>query len=425
MKPAISNSKLSPSNGSLPTSRGLAWSCATALLVVCATFFVGCEGGGGIDTKTGEGGTGSPVPSDLGSSSGPVTGVTPLGVAGTSLDTANVNALLNAAGTRPATELRLGMTVDASADLVAGTVQGKAKIIVAQSVVRGPITTVDAAAQRVTAVGIVVQVDQNTILENFSSLAGLKPSDRIEVYGLQQAKAGRIQATRVILLKDSTAANIVEVLGIATDTTSTTAIVNGVSVTITSAQVALPNGVALSAPLPPNTVIAANTRVRIVGTIDSAGNIAATQIIAGLSPTRELNAVVSIDGIVGITTPPVVGMVQIGDDKIDISGLPAATAATIAPGIRVQIRGRKQDTFVRSTEGRAFANTERVEYRVEGVITDFASAASFKVAGETISALTATFPNGATADLTVGKKVRIKGVAGAGVINATEVTLLP
>jgi Domain of unknown function (DUF5666) len=391
--------------------------------IVLIIILTGCDGGG--DAKVGNGGSGSPVPSDAAASSGPVTGVSPLGVAGTSLDTTNVNALLNAAGTRPSTELRLGMTVDASADLFTGTAQGKAKIIVAQSAVRGPVSAIDSAAQRVTAVGIVTQLDQNTILENFSSLAGLKPGDRIEVYGLQQAKAGRIQATRVTLLKDAATADTVEVLGIATDTTSTTSIVNGVSVTTTSAQVVLPNGVALSAPLPPNTVIAANTRVRIVGTLNSAGNIAATQIIAGLSPTRDVGAIVSIDGIVGIMNPPVAGMVQIGEDKIDISGLPAATAATIAPGFRVQIRGRKQDTFVRATEGRAFANTERFEYRVEGVITDFTSVASFKVAGETISAMTATFVGGATADLGIGKKVRIKGVAGAGVIEATEVTLLP
>jgi Domain of unknown function (DUF5666) len=423
MKSTISNIKLSPLNGSVSSARGAAWSITTALLIASATLFAGCEGGG-IDTKTGEGGNGNPVPSDAAASSGPVTGVSPLGVAGTSLDAANVNALLNAAGSRPSTELRLGMTVDASADLFTGTTQGKAKIIVAQSAVRGPVSAIDSAAQRVTAVGIVTQLDQNTILENFPSLTALKLGDRIEVYGLQQAKAGRIQATRVTLLKDA-ATDTVEVLGIATDTTSTTSIVNGVSVTTTSAQVVLPNGVALSAPLPPNTVVAANTRVRIVGTLNSAGNITATQIIAGLSPTRDVGAIVSIDGIVGIMNPPVAGMVQIGEDKIDISGLPVATAATIAPGFRVQIRGRKQDTFVRATEGRAFANTERFEYRVEGVITDFTSAASFKVAGETISALTATFTNGATADLGVGKKVRIKGVAGAGVIEATEVTLLP
>ena len=418
MGSTISNVKLTDS---LPNTKGLVWSCATALLLASAALFAGCEGG--IDTKTGEGGTGSPVASDAASSSGPVTAIASLGVAGTSLDTTDTKALVNAAGTRPATDIRLGMTVDASADLVAGTTKGKATKLVAQSAVRGPVAAVDLALLRVTTVGVVAQIDQNTIFENFATLSELTPNKKIEIYGLQQTRVGRITATRVILLNDGEP-DTVEVLGTATNTTSTTIVVNGANVSTTQAQVILPNGVALSAPLPPNTVVAANARVRIVGKLDSNGNITASQIIAGLSPTREVNAIVSIDGIVSITTPAVPDMIQIGEDKIDLSALPAAAIAQINPGIRVQIRGRKLDNVVRATEGRAFAIAERVEYRVEGVITDFTSIAAFKVAGEAISATTANFISGGTADLSVGKKVRIRGIAGAGGIQATEVAII-
>ena len=394
-----------------------------ALFTTLILFLCGCEGG--IDTKTGSGGSGSPVPSDAASSSGPVTGVAALGVAGTSLDTTGTKALVNTEGTRPSTDIRLGMTVDAAADLFAGTTQGKATKLVAQSAVRGPVSAVDLSLMRVTTVGVVAQIDQNTILENFAALSELTLNKQIEIYGLQQTTVGRITATRVILMDDTTTLDTVEVLGTATNTTSTTVVVNGANVTTTQAQVILPNGVALSAPLPANTVVAANARVRIVGKLDKAGNIIASQIIAGLSPTREANSIVSIDGIVSISSPAVSNMIQIGEDKIDLSGLPPSTIAQISPGIRVQIRGRKQDTVVRATEGRAFANAERVEYRVEGVITEFSSVVLFKVAGETVSANTANFTTGTTADLGVGKKVRIKGVAGAGVIEATEVALLP
>ena len=424
MKSTISNIKMTYS---LPTARGLVWVSTTALLLAITTLFVGCEVGG-VDTKTGQGGNGSPVSSDAASSSGPVTGVTSLGVAGTSLDTTDTKALVNTAGTRPSTDIRLGMTVDASADLVAGTTKGKATKLVAQSAVRGPVSAVDLALARITAVGVVAQIDQNTIFENFAALSNLTLDSPIEIYGLQQTKVGRITATRVILLtsaqNNTTNLDTVEVLGTATNTTSTTVVVNGANVTTTQAQVILPNGVALSAPLPPNTVVAANARVRIVGKLDSSGNIIASQIIAGLSPTREANAIVSIDGIVSISTPAVPNMIQIGEDKIDLSTLPPSTIAQISPGVRVQIRGRKLDTVVRATEGRVFANAERVEYRVEGVITELSSVASFKVAGETISAMTANFTSGSTADLNVGTKVRIKGVAGAGVIEATEVALV-
>ena len=397
-------------------------SALAAGVFLCSILLSACEVGD-PESKTGTNGTGSPVASDAASSSGPVTAVASLGVAGTSLDTTDTKALVNTAGTRPSTDIRLGMTVDASADLVAGTTKGKATKLVAQSAVRGPVAAFDLALMRVTTVGVVAQIDQNTIFENFAALSELTLNKKIEIYGLQQTTVGRITATRVILL-NAGEPDTVEVLGTATNTTSTTVVVNGANVTTTQAQVILPNGVALSAPLPPNTVVAANARVRIVGKLDSSGNIIASQIIAGLSPTREVNAIVSIDGIVSITTPAVPNMIQIGEDKIDLSALPAANIAQINPGIRVQIRGRKLDNVVRATEGRAFAIAERIEYRVEGVITDFTSIASFKVAGEAISANTANFTGGGTADLSVGKKVRIRGVAGAGVIQATEVAII-
>lgn len=379
---------------------------------------------GGADAKVGNGGSGSPIAPDAASSSGPVTAVASLGVAGTSLDTTDAKALVNTTGTRPSTDIRLGMTVDASAELVAGTTKGRATKLVAQSAVRGPVAALDLAQMRVTTVGVVAQIDQNTIFENFSALSELTPNKKVEIYGLQQTAVGRITATRVILLSASEP-DTVEVLGTATNTTSTTVVVNGARVTTTQAQVILPNGVALSAPLPPNTVVATNARVRVVGKLDNSGNIIASQIIAGLSPTREVNAIVSIDGIVSISTLAVPNIIQIGEDKIDLSALPSSTVAQINPGIRVQIRGRKQDSVVRATEGRVFANAERVEYRVEGVVTDFTSIALFKVAGETFSAMTANFTGGGTADLAVGKKVRIKGVAGAGGIRATEVAFVP
>jgi Domain of unknown function (DUF5666) len=293
--------------------------CTAAILI--AISLIGCDGG--IDTKTGSNGTGSPVPSSAASSSGPVTGVASLGVAGTSLDTTGTKALVNTAGTRPSTDIRLGMTVDASGDLFAGTTQGKATKLVAQSAVRGPVSAIDMSLMRVTTVGVVAQIDQNTIFENFAALSELTLNKRIEIYGLQQTTVGRITATRIILLTDTqnnaTDSDTVEVLGTATNTTSTTVVVNGANVTTTQAQVILPNGVALSAPLPPNTVVAANARVRIVGKLDNTGKIIASQIIAGLSPTREVNAIVSIDGIVSISTPAVPNMIQIGEDKIDLS----------------------------------------------------------------------------------------------------------
>jgi Domain of unknown function (DUF5666) len=382
----------------------------------------GC-GAGDPETKGGTGGTGmSAPPIESVAASGPVTGLGPMGVAGTSLDTTNANVLLNASGTRPATELRLGMVVDTTGNLGAGSNAGNAQNIVAQSTVRGPIQSIDLVEKRVTAVGITVQLDQNTILENFTAISALQPGARIEVYGLAQDLTGRVQATRIIYHPNAAANEPVELLGTATSTSAGNIQIGGAAVATTQAQVVLVNGVSLGVPLPANTVVASNTRVRVIGNIDRNGNVIATQIIAGLAPQRAVNSTVALDGTILLATPT---LVRLSDEQIDLTALPPTTAAMVIPGSRAQIRGRKQDTQVRATEARVQENTELTIFQVEGLIASFTSAASFNVAGENFSALTARFTGGSTADLTVGRRVRIKAIAGAGVLDATEITLLP
>jgi Domain of unknown function (DUF5666) len=394
--------------------------CATILL--CVTTMLSSCGAGDPETKGGTGGTGMSAPPDPIAASGPVTSLGPMGVAGTSLDTTGTNVLLNATGTRPATELRLGMVVDSTGDLVGGTNSGKAQNIVAQSTVRGPVDVVDVERQRVTAVGITADVDQNTILENFTSLNTLRRGARIEVYGLAQETTGRVQATRIIYYPNALATEPVEVLGTATSVSAGSLQIGGASVATTQAQVVLVNGVSLGVPLPANTVVASNTRVRVIGTLNAEGNVIATQIVAGLAPQRAVNSLVALDGTILLSIPT---LVRIAEEKIDLSDLPVQTVALVQPGIRAQIRGRKQDTLVRATDARVQQSNEQVVFQIEGVISSFTSAASFDVAGEKISAITARFNGGSTADLTASRRVRIKAVAGAGVLDATEVTFLP
>jgi Domain of unknown function (DUF5666) len=391
------------------------------LFVAVVASLSGCVGGD-PETKTGTGGSGLAPPPEPVAASGPVNSLGPMGVAGTSLDTTDVNVLLNASGMRSSSDLRLGMVVDAAGQIQTDTNIGKAQAVVAQSTVRGPVQAVDVASQRVASVGVIADVDQNTILENFTSLAGLNRGDRIEIYGLPQETSGRVLATRIILYRNASASEPVEVLGTATSVTPSTLQIAGASVATSQAQVVLVNGLSLGVPLPANTVVAADTRVRVIGRLDSQGNVLATQIVAGLAPQRAVNSIVALEGTVLLSAPT---LVKISDEKVDLSGLPALTAARVAPGTRAQVRGRKLDTQVRATDARVIEGADRFVFQVEGTVSEFVSSASFKVAGETISALTAKFINGSPADLNTGRRVRIKAVAGAGVLDATEVTLLP
>jgi hypothetical protein len=391
-------------------------------LISTVIVLAGCGGAGDPETKTGGGGTGIAPPPEPVAASGPVNSLGPMGVAGTSLDTTNVNVLLNASGMRSSNDLRLGMVVDAAGEIQTDTNMGKAQAVVAQSTVRGPVQAIDIAAQRVASVGVIADVDQNTILENFTSLAALNRGDRIEIYGLPQETTGRVLATRIILYRNASATEPVEVLGTTSSVTPSTLQIAGASVATSQAQVVLVNGLSLGVPLPANTVVGTGTRVRVIGNLDGQGNVLATQIVAGLAPQRAVNSIVALEGTVLLSTPT---LVKISDEKVDLSGLPELTAARVAPGARAQVRGRKLDTQVRATDARVVDGTDRFVYQVEGTVTEFVSSASFKVAGETISALTARFSNGSTADLNTGRRVRIKAVAGPGVLDATEVTLLP
>jgi hypothetical protein len=62
------------------------------------------------------------------------------------------------------------------------------------------------------------------------------------------------------------------------------------------------------------------------------------------------------------------------------------------------------------------------ELRVRGLITSFASAASFAVDGRTVDAGSASFPDG-TSGLAVGVRVEIEGRSSAGVLRASRVSI--
>jgi hypothetical protein len=65
---------------------------------------------------------------------------------------------------------------------------------------------------------------------------------------------------------------------------------------------------------------------------------------------------------------------------------------------------------------------EAQELRVRGLITSFASAASFAVDGRSVDASAATFPDG-TAGLGLGVRVELEGRAAAGVLRASRVSI--
>lgn len=394
---------------SYPGRRGF----AVALAVISMALLANCGG----DGKTGSNGTGQLPDDDPLVASGPVSVLGPTGISNITFIDAGAQVQINAQVSRPVAEIRLGMIAEAGGQIAANAPSGTVRTLVAQSAVAGPIGAIDPGAQRLTVLAQTVQLDQNTILEGFTSLAGLSIGSRVEVYGLPQPQSNAITATRIIALT-SGSSTTVEILGAATGLTGSQFNLQGVTVSANSA--ALIIGGIQPSPAPPIMSIGENARVRVIGSYDPTSNtLTATQVIGGLNPVRTDNSVLVLDGLVQSASGA--GRFRLNDTDIDAA---AAGAGVLMPGARVQVRGRKQAGILVASEFRLIAANTRIEYTVQGPISDFVSSMNFKVRGETINAGTAVFVGGTPAMLVNGRQVRVKAVAGPGELTATEVTFL-
>ena len=388
---------------------------AAAFALAIALSLSHCGGG---DGKTGSNGTGSvpPLEESL-TASGPITTLGPTGVGGISLDDAAAQLQINAQSGRSASELRLGMFAEAGGTIIGSSASGTARTLSAQSAVLGPITAINPAARTLTVVTVPVSIDQNTILDGFSGLSNLSLGTRVEVYGLPQLPANIVAATRISILPPDAAAPV-EILGSATGATVNQVNIAGLSVSTSGATLII--GGAPPVLLSPGVLIAENMRVRVIGVFDAARNsIAATQVVGGLSPVRNDDSVLVLDGLVQSVAAP--GRFRLNDTDVDAA---VVGGNSVVAGARVQVRGRKAAGVLTASEFRQIAAADRVIYVIQGDIANFSSAASFRVRGELFSAATASLVGGTAADLANGRRVRIRALAGTGILQATDVTFV-
>jgi Domain of unknown function (DUF5666) len=394
----------------------------TALLsIVALMHLAACTGGAGVEeTKTGVGGTGMAAPSDPTTSSGPATSLDPLTLAGNRMDDSAATVVINSTANRSNSDLRLGMSIDVSGEFAAAGSTPKATLISAQSIVRGPVRSIDADQQQIGVLGLVANVDQNTLKDGFASLSDLRTGDRVEIHGVAQPNASAILATRITASRGAAANEPVELVGTVAGLANAQFQIRGTTISTG------PSGTpAIALPGAASPTLANGATVRVVGTVDANGTINASQIAATPAPARTVGALVTLDGIVQEVLPAAPARVRINDVEIDISGLPSATANGIVVGARAVVRGRKEASAVRASEARVIAPSDRVAYQVSGTVADFSSRAAFKVRGEQIDASTAAFVGGTVTDLAAGKRVRVLGIAGPGALTATEVSFLP
>ncbi|MBL8522011.1 MAG: hypothetical protein JNK75_15240 [Betaproteobacteria bacterium] len=369
---------------------------------------------GGADTKTGSGGTGAPLSVDDIIGSGPMSSLGPEIVGGQEFNASSAQIAVNAEGNRTIGELRLGMPVEGRGTLTQGDLTASATSLYAQSIVIGPILAVDPAAGQLQLPGVLANIDRNTILVNIDSLAALAPGMSIEIFGLAQPQTGAILATRVA--RGNLPGNQISLLGVVSATTGTTATVSGLTITN------IANSVVLApihpSPAPPS-IVAANNTVRVIGTYDPVTqSIVASQILAGLTPSRPEGNLIALEGIVESTASN-------GDLRVASTTVRAPASATaIAAGTRIKARGRMQSGVLQATEVSIVATNAALTFNVSGPVQNVIDAQTVVVRGERIRTSGATLIGGTAADIALNRQVRIALQVDNGALVAREIRFL-
>jgi hypothetical protein len=372
----------------------------------------GCGG----DANTGSNGTGSVPMATV--ASGPVTSLGPMGIAGARMEEANTQVLVNTAAARPATDLRLGMLTDASGLVTPSNATGTAATAVAQSVVKGPVTAIDAASRTLRVMGVAVRVDQNTLLDEVYRLEDIGIGAHVEVHGVRLPQGAGTLATRLIY-DSASPPSAAEILGTVSDFSAGPPIIatSGPQVDFTNAQFSSASPAGLEPVQPGIAALPPGGRVRVSGTYDPAsGRLGATRVTNLAAPERPEGRLVYVEGFVLSQTST---GYNVGDVFVDTT----AIARPLAVGSRVQLRGVMASGSLRVEQVTEIAPGTRIEYVVEGTITSFATIADFRVRGERIDGSQATLA-GTASSLGQGRRVRVKGFAGPGRLTATEVTVL-
>jgi hypothetical protein len=161
---------------------------AIALLVACT------------ETKTGSNGTGS-VPTERVQSlvAGTLVGAEPFTVGVAEIDAGNASIGKDEDANAGAAALRLGMNIEGAGTVAGsfGTVPVVLREASAQSAARGPVSSVDAAANRFTLATLTFIVDTNTLYDGVAGIPAIAPGSHVEVSGLPLADPTTLLATRV------------------------------------------------------------------------------------------------------------------------------------------------------------------------------------------------------------------------------------
>lgn len=356
---------------------------APFIAALVAFWVAACGGGGGV----GEGGTGS-------FSSGPITGFGSIIVNGVRFDDSSAVITDDDGGTRQRGELRLGMVVAIDSTRIDdATATASARAIRVGSDIRGIVTEVNPAQASFKVFGLTVRVVADTVFDDgiTGGVAGLQPTDVVEVYGFLNRVQGAFIATRVerkpIGTTEFKLRGPIDSVGPGTLTIG--------GQVIGTAGIPLPSGLA------PGIV------VRVRATLGAGGLVATRVDLAALQvPDRDD---VRVEG--RITSFTSVRSFSVDGVPVDAANatFPEGEAGVVL-GARVEVEGAVVAGVLRASKVKP--EDASPEFRLRGTMSAFDGVArTFVVQGVTVRyGAGVRIDNGTEADLANGRSVEVRGL---------------
>ena len=377
--------------------------------LLLATACGGGGGGDGVDT----GGTGG---APLSYTSGSINGFGSVIVNGIRFDDDEATVTDDDGQRRSRDDLRLGMSAEVEGSAIVDGATGAtatARSIRFGSEILGPVESVDPAAHTVVVLGQNVVADASTVFDEHLSggLAALRPGDRVEVYGRYDAARSRYDARR-IERKGSVDAYRLRGVVSELDRAARRFRLGGQPVSY--------------AELPAADVPADLADGRIVKLRLRTVPVGGVWIAEGLrdgAPQVEDRDDARIEGRIDAFVSA--GQFSVNGLPVDASAADfkdGATAALLAVGVEVEIRGPMRDGVLRADEvkvddhddgnsGSGGGDDQGEEIELHGALSELDTAArSFVLRGVRVGyGGTVEFRDGTAADLANGRQVEVRG----------------
>jgi hypothetical protein len=360
--------------------------------VIGPSLLAACGGGGGDDSGT--------TVSSSGYTSGPITGLGSIIVGGVRFEDNAARVEDDDGNSRSRSELRLGMVVEVESSSIDDNLgRGVAALVRFGAEMKGPVASIDSAAQTLRVLDQTVEVRAETVFDALlvGGFAAIQVGQILEIHALFDSSTGRYLATR-IELEDN--ANEYRLRGLISqlDTTAKTfrigdAVINYATADVRDAP-ALANG----------------QRVRVrLQTTQVGGQWVATRIRRGVAnldrvPDARIRGFVN-----GFVSPQ---QFQVNGIAVDASGA-SRVEGVVREGALVEVRGRVENGTLIASRVKVIdrGGDEIKRFELHGTVSALdTTAQTFMLREVKVSyAAVVEWKDGRPSDLANGREVEVKG----------------